>query len=464
MPIILMLFVLLLVFLFGAGTVFLLKRLTSREDGFARIVFTLGAVMMLIGVTGFLLMVLMDRGDPHAENVAVRIYDQIGTVEIPPVASPLFEDEAVFSTRPAPLTPLTQHAVPAAPVPKEVYSVQPEALVAAEFPYGATVAKSDREPAVWANLDDGKFDADVYPGVLAAVRPLAHQVRGALDENTLLPEKEDGRQVVQPKLMRVTGHSLFDKQRERVLQAFAEQVRQEFPHSKVEIYDENAGEAVGEAVGETTNDIVTLTLRPENGQDVTAPWDHKVQQRSGQLSCSIATGEGATKITTKYIEKPWVEEFGEFVSKRPGRQLVVGYSPQLVSSESEARRTALNDAQAKFQLQVSGGYTVTANETHVIDRFAQKLKRSYGDVWREAVLVDVSGVRMAPVIAAAETAVVRHYNQRFSIMAGLTGLLVVTMALCATLNLLTHGYYRRRLGMGFAAVGGLVVLGLLFIG
>ncbi|MEO2016525.1 MAG: hypothetical protein ABGZ53_19380 [Fuerstiella sp.] len=383
------------------------------------------------------------------------------------------------------------------------------------------------ELTVWANTDLQKFTANAYPGVLAAVKPLARKVRETLDANQLLvePSGDEGKAIASiessddaeagsavvtvesaqatvavaeatdavestdtaeaaeaeaeasaevvevavdaavetpntrdatPPRVIVTGHRLSDKYRGNVLQRFTEQLRIEFPDSEVSVFD-GANEP-HQPENEISDNTVVLTLSLEDERSEQAPWDYKVQQQSGRHRCDIVTSKGSATATTSYIEKPWVDAFDVFISARPERRLIVGYSEKFVSAAEAARRLAMKDARSKSRVATGSGVFATADESHVIDRFAQKLSRPYGDVWREAVLLDVSGARMAHAIATARTQTVHIQEQRFSVGAYLLILFGVTMVLCVILNLLTQGYYRKRLLMTGGIVAAIMLL------
>ncbi|MCP4782697.1 MAG: hypothetical protein GY903_28475 [Fuerstiella sp.] len=352
---------------------------------------------------------------------------------------------------------------------------------------------------VWANTDLQQFTANAYPGVLEAVKPLARKVRDTIDANQLLAEANDDESVpiagidingdveVHPEVapaestesisaaevpetaaaivvaeaedtaplqVIVAGQQLPERYRDSVLQRFTEQIRFEFRDGKVSISDGTESKLEDGTV------ILTLSLEDERSEK--APWDYSVQQLSGRHRCDIVTSKGTATATSSYIQKPWVEALDVFISVRPERQFVVGYSQEFVSSAVAARHLAMKDARSKSRVAVGGGAFATADESHVIDRFAQKLSRPYGDVWREAVLLDVSGGRMAQAIAVARRKTVYVEERQVSVAVSLLVLFGVTMVLCVILNLLTQGYYRKRLLMtGGIAVG---IMLLLFLG
>lgn len=345
-------------------------------------------------------------------------------------------------------------------------------------------ATASRSQDVWANLDDWDFEADVHPSKAAAAKPLARMIRSALETYHLLgpaatqqnvsppepevtsaaainaedepiaelpdtpkenPEEATVRQLSAPDSFLVYN----DTGNADIVKNFAKLMKAEFPISKVQIHYPAPGSTA--ATDPLKKGVVRLTLIADD-EHVEVTVDGKTsQQIQGRMICKIETEHGAAEVSNRFLDKPWVENLGAFVSSRPQKEFVAGYSLQFVSSQAEASRLAMANAQMKSRF-FEEGISVTPDESFVVDRFAQKLSRPYSDVWREAVLLDVSPDRMEPAIAAATTRLSGHRQQQFRMMGGLAGLLVLTIALCVTLNLLTHGYYRRRLGLGWAVV------------
>ncbi|MEZ6060336.1 MAG: hypothetical protein R3C19_08250 [Planctomycetaceae bacterium] len=359
---------------------------------------------------------------------------------------------------------------------------------AASVPSFAAGREMMNQPDVWANLDQQPFDANNYPGRIAAAKPLAGKLRAALDANQLLasstarPEAiaADDAQAVEsdastedagiadnehsgPADIRLTSPAylmVYDASAGNdVLQRFAEQLRAEFPVSEVRVSGNSLGRR--ESAPTVERGAVRLSLHSVDEHIQTAEGDEPSEQIRGELICHIETTNGSAQVSVNYIQKPWVEEFDAFVSARPQQRFVVGYSGQLVSSEEDARRLAMLDAQHKCRLAVPGGDSITVDESLVVDRFAQKLSRPYGDVWREAVLLDVSASRIAPALAQARHVASVSEQRRFSVGVSLAVLFAVTVLLCISLNLLTQGYYRRRLLICGAAVLGVGALTLM---
>ncbi|MEZ6129268.1 MAG: hypothetical protein R3C59_11340 [Planctomycetaceae bacterium] len=339
-------------------------------------------------------------------------------------------------------------------------------------------------PNVWSNLDGQPFDASVFPSETAAAGPLARKVRGALEEHHLLTETEPTSaeqpetdefgnadennhdalpiaeselgakqtRLTSPETLIVNAAAVNPETRQR----FEKQLQSEFPISEIR-YPEDPLRP-DQPPGPVAVGVVRITLTSVKEHFQVTQNGHTFEQIEGQLICHLQTSRGSFQFNNNFISKPWVESFDAFVSSRPSQRFVVGYSGELASSADEARRRAMEDAESRSRIFVDGATIVMADESHVVDRFAQKLSRPYGDVWREAVLLDVSPERMQPLIAAARNTVVVVRQQRRSLAAALVILFGLTVVLCLALNFLTQGYYRNRLWISAAIVVGLGLL------
>jgi len=343
---------------------------------------------------------------------------------------------------------------------------------------------------MWASLDEQGFEANVYPSKAAAAKSLALKVRDALDAKRLLvaaqseaadvpPDAEpasideaaaDGDSIAElpaaelvdqedPKITQLTAPDsflLFNQTGEKAVEnGFAHLLQLEFPISEVQIYYPAQGSTA--ATGPVKDDTVRVTLLTDDQHIEIEVDGKKARQIQGRMVCKIETSHGAAEVSNNYLDKQWVEDLDVYVSKRPQQKFVAGYSHQFVSSQAEASRLAFADAQMKSRL-LRPGFTVTADESLVVDRFAQKLSRPYGDVWREAVLLDVSSARMKPVIAAAQHQATVVQQERFSLAAALVIVFGLTAILCFAFNYFTEGYYRGRVLLSVVTSLGLLLM------
>ena len=194
-----------------------------------------------------------------------------------------------------------------------------------------------------------------------------------------------------------------------------------------------------------------------------------------------------------FVTKPWVVDPDQYLADNSNKDLNVGFSQRLARSPSEATTLALENTNRR------GSNTVRATPNQIVDRFTQKLKLSYGELWQESVLVDHS-IRPSKTIPMAgefqdhthlvqnpdgpQPAVITshgdhaaqpfHQQEGGGVWAGSNvargggvtpGLILTAIGLIAIgllSNLLTQGYYRQNIRhtviTGVAVVFGFLVL------
>jgi hypothetical protein len=354
----------------------------------------------------------------------------------PQVPAPIAESGESVGTRPADsLKPLQPPGdIPAAAIP--------EHSVAISVPSQST-------PAEWLSADLNAFEADVYPGMAQAAGPLARKIRENLVANRLLEIDPKSEGFIEPASITVYAPRLDETDRSLIIAEFSAELRKQFAQSKISISEPGSSVADGKVYG----NIIALTITAQNEQRAVAqsdlPW---LGSNSGDLHCAAITNSGHAEASVGYMDKPWVEQFSTFASKYP-RRYVAGYSNSLGSSESEARQEAFQDAAEKLRRY---NFTDLAMlENAACDRFVQKLSRPYGDVWRVAVLYDVPTLAMEYTGARTVITEVRQSHRRLLVL-----LFILTIIICGVLNMVTYGYYRLQISVGWVVV----VLGLLAVG
>jgi len=152
----------------------------------------------------------------------------------------------------------------------------------------------------------------------------------------------------------------------------------------------------------------------------------------------------------RFIEKPWVEDFATFASTRPDQHFIVTRSLGTCTSEGEAHQQALDDARARLT-EVLGKRgrlpqpAITATDVlkggFVVDQFAQSFEGSVGKIWRQAMLIDVSGDKLAQLFTQ-KTHESRQIQRTWARMGfSVIGVTVLISAIYFFLNMATRGYY-----------------------
>ena len=216
--------------------------------------------------------------------------------------------------------------------------------------------------------------------------------------------------------------------------------------------------------------VTVLMLMGDPGLTVAAPETGSVEQPE---LVDLQSSEGGLRGTTG---KPWLDDYAYYVNGRPRTPTVVGQSRQVALSHGEASAAARLDAARQLYDRFAGRLRpglrnpddrawITADVAaqlaggrYVIDSYASRTRRNYGEVWRHAILVDASERRLVALAdryndrAAARRADV---GRTFASVAALVGLIVLTYA---GVNAWTRGYIRGRLRAAAVALGAAVLM------
>ena len=308
----------------------------------------------------------------------------------------------------------------------------------------------DQNTGVWRTSDTETFSANLYPSFDAAIRSMVVDLRETLIERQTL-YRDEKNEVINPDTIVVTA---VGSKLEPLVPEMTQLIGKQFPGTSVR--------SEGKVPAEPTKDQLSIHFVVSEGLLQQAPWDQDATLESGELTCIVQASLRQTTLQSFVSEKPWVEGFDRFVSQYPKRNFIVGYSSEFQSTEGQAMKSALSDASRQASISVHGNSYTVIDGRHVVDRFAQRLTRSYGDVWREAVLVEIPN---AAQIGQARTTVVQQF-QRSKLMSvskqfGIAILVIVTILLCLLLNWVTKGYYRSQVLLGLT---GVIVFGLLVLG
>lgn len=386
-----------------------------------------GVVFLMIVPLFFILATFAIRSSP-VESVATR------TMPAPRVRmqgsegnGPLIVSESIADVSPPrPVTPPVGPA-PAAPLP----------------------ANDQPSAGTWTATELQPLKADVYPSYSAAIVSHLANVRETLIAEDVLYRDEQG-QIVEPESILVKADGADT---ETLVAQSTGLISEQFPGVEIR--------SNGKGWPDSANNQLSIHLILSNVVRQVAAWDQVGGQNSEHsvLTFEIQADDRKTSFQCFVTEKPWVESFDRFVSMYPKRRFIVGYSSGLHSSEGQARSAAMTDAVRQAAITVNGTPFTVIDERHVVDRFAQRLKRDYGEVWREAVLVEIPDSNQ---IGVARATVVEQFHRsamgRISQYVGIAVVVIVTILLCLLLNWGTQGYYRRRVLLGLT---GVVIAGLL---
>jgi len=337
----------------------------------------------------------------------------------------------------------------------------------AESPRGVAVevgspgAPLSHVPEDWLSGVGVQFQADVYPSIESAAAALTSIMADQLDK--VAGEESDDRKVT------VTGNV-----EAMVLFEAAKVLEDQGIRAVVAVKGEGMPTRPSAEAAVLQLDVVSA-----GSYDMTGGESGK--ETAMKVSLSGPRGRLERHITVKH--KQWVEDLEDYQRRfSPAAAFAVGYS-RLAGTAGEATDQAIKDATAKLvplvrrrlpqrrfrspfgrRRQYENLPEKIERELRagrfVVDRFVQRFDRPYGQVWREAVLVDASPKSlktMATRIAGADRA--ERVGLRRTVFS-LAALVVLICVVYGFLNAATRGYYTWSLRI--AAVV-LVVVGMILV-
>jgi hypothetical protein len=224
---------------------------------------------------------------------------------------------------------------------------------------------------------------------------------------------------------------------------------------------------------------VGVTLRLADLDMQPAPWagSREVKTASGKIELNLATTTGSAAVQGRFVDKPWLENFATFASTRPEQAYIIARSLGTCTSEGEANQQALDDARARLTEAISqrGQWIsdrlpkpeITATDVLqgglVVDRFAQSFAGTVGKVWRQALLIDVSGPKLAQLASkkAREFREVKMTWARMGLSA--VGVVLLIGVIYFFLNMATMGYYEWSLRIASVVLAIVGVLSILMV-
>ncbi|MHC4519575.1 MAG: hypothetical protein ACYTAS_13380, partial [Planctomycetota bacterium] len=297
---------------------------------------------------------------------------------------------------------------------------------------GSGRASSEPSP-IWSEGVEDEYVADVYPSRKAAIRSLGAQLQGWLQQ--AIAEANEPPRIV-----------LFMEEHERSLLWELER----------SIEDALSGIrcSVEASLRNIDDDEIGITLRFDSVTTGRVPWaaeDRGPHLVSGRVSAKARSAWDEKTVSQDFIEKPWVEDFAQYVGEHPDRQLMVARSRGACTSENEARNQALRDATNQVSALVAQKWPGRPAQTIssadllegglVVDQFVQSFDGLSGRFWREAMLIDTSAQKLGRLGSRMAAQVrVQRITWAGMILSAL-GVLVVIIVAYLFLNMATKGYY-----------------------
>ncbi len=230
------------------------------------------------------------------------------------------------------------------------------------------------------------------------------------------------------------------------------------------------------ALGLRTKGHADVNLNTVDIETHPVSWSGKSESKlnSGKVEATVADNNKQTTISANFVEKPWIENFADFVNRNPKDKWILSRSQQSCTSHAEAEQQAINNACDKLacllnqmhkqRFAVRGGFTVTdadiRNNSLLADRFVQSFAGTAGRIWRQAILINASQDKLTEL---AKQKMLARQSWRTRWIRELLSIIGITILICVVylfLNAATRGYYTWSLRI--AAVV-LVLAGILLI-
>ncbi len=302
-----------------------------------------------------------------------------------------------------------------------------------------TPAPPQAPSPIWSEGVEHQFEADIYPSALAAAEALGRRLVGPIQ--TVVAEPNAPVRIV---LFQEGNNRQVVSTIQRVLQRELSAV----PCSvEADLRNIRPGE-------------VGLTLRAETRVQEEVPRNQGTgltiieRVMGGRITGTVFTDERRASAGSDYIDKPWADDFSSFVAGKPDGHFLIARSREACTSENEARQQAIRDACDQLSniagqkwTAVPGRPPLTVSSRDVqegdfiLDQFVQSFDGSAGRIWRQSILLDASGPKLAWLQSrkAAEM-----HGERVAwahMILSALGVLIVIVVTYLFLNMATRGYY-----------------------
>jgi hypothetical protein len=333
-----------------------------------------------------------------------------------------------------------------------------EANTATIVPEQISTLSEQDNVAIWLPGIEDEFEANIYPSKLSAVRSLGLHIDKPLRQ--VFGEAPP------------SGFVLFQGAHERgFIEEFGRAIAKTFPDTQWKIAPETVAvqpDEVGIRI-----DIVKI-------QTHAAPWKSgsENEMTTGTIQATVLAADKQASVRAEFVDKPWVEDFAGFLNTRPNSRFIVAKSSEGCVSEDEAYNQAVQsactqvaDMLGQTSLRLSGVPVSFAKPVNsgdildggfILDRFLQSFNGTAGEIWRQALLVDVSPEKLKN-LAQRKAVIARVRKRHFAGMFfSIAGLIVLITVVYAFLNAATKGYYTWSLRIA-GAVFALVLIILLLV-
>ena len=312
-------------------------------------------------------------------------------------------------------------------VPQTHYLNTAEPPAAPEEPYSNN-ASSDNS-SIWSEGIENEFEADVYPSKIAAVRSIALKInkefRNIMNDTEL--EKIDEIVIIQ------------NSQKLEIAEQLKNAIYKRYPEIKCRIVSNGTP---------SNNNGIVISFNSENNQSTRVYQSFRQFMQSGTIQASISNQNRSTLISVNYVNQPWVDDFSSFINSQPDKNYIVAKSNETSLSPEEADRQAMQNAINETGAKLLSYLNPNRLESKdiiasgiIVDKFAQSFEGSSGKIWREAILLDLSPVKLQRLANMLSNAG-REWTMNWAkTILSVLGLFVLITIVYAFLNAATRGYY-----------------------
>ncbi len=197
------------------------------------------------------------------------------------------------------------------------------------------------------------------------------------------------------------------------------------------------------------NDVVIgLVTDPES------PPSKPVASR-GSIQLTVTSATRTAALSTRFAKCLWADDLADYINNHPGHTWIVARSVRIGVGAADARRDAEENASYLVERFISqhrrrSGLPDTLTAAAMLplpisDRFVQRFKRPYGDVWSEAILLDITPQYLAGLEQRQNRVVAIRQTRVQTTVASLLIVLVSILAAYLFVNTVTRSYFTGRL-------------------
>ncbi len=283
----------------------------------------------------------------------------------------------------------------------------------------------------WDTQWEREHLADQYSSAALAAAALAKEITPAI--TAAMAKQGTDQMTIQIDVGRST--SFQQMAGEAAIKEFSDALQTSFPQAEVSV---RHGVPMIRTAAASRIDI-DLGLGGHGSTQTT----HRIEEEYGHLRATVLVQGKAEMTECRFEIKPWIHSVQQYAPSQPQRLLVAAYSGAPVDNPQAAHQLALADARRRLGIDDSQDdsslSSLLVQDKLQVDRFTQKLSTPEGDLWREAILLDLSDQHASRFHHHVEFIAPNGIETLLKRVFGFIGLVVVTIVLYLLLKILTQG-------------------------